>query len=59
MDLETVIHNEVRKRKNKYHINAHMWNLEKWYRLTYMQGGNRDADIENRCVDREMEGGVE
>ena len=28
-----------------------MWNLEKWYRWTYLQGRNRDADIENRCVD--------
>ena len=28
-----------------------MWNLEKWYRQTYLQGRNRDTDVENRCVD--------
>ena len=26
---------------------AYMWNLEKWYRLTYLQSINRDTDIEN------------
>ena len=35
MDLETVIQSKVRKRKtNIIYINAYMWNLEKWYRLT-------------------------
>ena len=33
-----------------------MWNLEKWYRRTYLQGRNRDADVENRHVDTEREG---
>ena len=33
-----------------------MWTLEKWYRLTYLQGRNREADIENRHVDT-VEGG--
>ena len=28
-----------------------MCNLEKWYRETYLQGRNRDADVENRRVD--------
>ena len=33
MDLESVIQRKVsQKLKNKYHINAYMWNLEKWYR---------------------------
>ena len=32
-------------------INAYMWNLEKLYRWTYLQGRNRDADIKNRHVD--------
>ena len=27
-----------------------MWNVEKWYRLTYLQARNRDAGIENGCV---------
>ena len=30
-----------------------MWNLEKQY---YLQGRNRDADVENRLVDTEREG---
>ena len=28
-----------------------MWNLEKWYRRTYLQGRNRDTDEENGRVD--------
>ena len=33
MDLETVIQSEVsQKEKNMSHINAYVWNLEKWYR---------------------------
>ena len=28
-----------------------MWNLEKWFRETYLQSRNRDTDIENKCVD--------
>ena len=31
--------------------NTYMWNLEKLYRWTYLQGRNRDAGVENRCVD--------
>ena len=36
---------------------AYMWNLEKWYRRTYLQGRNRDADVENGCVNGRVEGG--
>ena len=33
MNLETVLQSEIsQKEKNKYHINAYMWKLEKWYR---------------------------
>ena len=28
------------------YINAYIYNLEKWYWWTYLQGKNRDADIE-------------
>ena len=28
-----------------------MWNLEKWYRRTGLQGRNRDTDVENKCMD--------
>ena len=30
------------------YINAYMWNLEKWYRWTGLQGRNRDADVEKQ-----------
>ena len=29
----------------------YIWNLEKWYWRTYLQGKNGDADVENRLVD--------
>ena len=54
MDLETVIQSEVSQQEKKnqvLYIKSYMWNLEKWYRWTYLQGRNRDADTENRCVD--------
>ena len=45
------------ERKKIYilHINVYMWNLEKWFRRTYFQGRNRDADIENRHADTAAE----
>ena len=33
-----------------------MWNLEKWYRWTYVQSGNRDTDTENKLMDTKGEG---
>ena len=33
------------------YINAYMWNLEKWYRWTGLQGRNRDTDVENKRMD--------
>ena len=33
--------------------------LEKWYWWTYLQGSNRDTDIENELVDTEGQGGLE
>ena len=27
------------------YINASMWNLEKWYRWSYLQSRNRDTEI--------------
>ena len=32
-----------------------MWNLEKRYRRAYLQIRNRDADIENKCMDAKGE----
>ena len=34
-----------------------MWNLEKWYRLSYLQRRNRDTDIENVWTPRGARGG--
>ena len=51
--VEIVILSEVsQKEKNKYHILTHIWNLDKWYWWTYLQGRNRETDI----VDTEKEG---
>ena len=33
------------------YINAYMWNLEKWYRWTGLQGRNRDTDVKNKRMD--------
>ena len=33
------------------YINAYMWNLEKWYSWTSLQGRNRDTDVENKRMD--------
>ena len=39
------------KEKQILYINACMWNIEKWYRWSYLQSRNRDTDIENKCMD--------
>ena len=49
IELETVIHSEVSQKQILYII-AYMWNLEKWYRQSYLQ--NRDTDVEkNKHMD--------
>ena len=47
------IQSEVR-RKISY-IDTYMWNLEKWYRWSYLQ--NRDMDTENKYMDTKGEHG--
>ena len=64
MDLESVIQSEVsqsERKKQVLYINTYMWNLEKWYKITCLQGRNRDIDIENGYVDieGEREGGMD
>ena len=61
VDLETVIQSEV-SQKEKYRIlmrylSIYIWNLEKWYRWSYLQSRNRDTDVENKCMDTKGEGG--
>ena len=44
-----------REKQTSYSI-AYIWNLEKWCWWTYLQGRNRDPDIEDRPVDTAGEG---
>ena len=46
--------------KDKYHILTHIWNLERWYRWSCVQGSKGDADIKNRLLDSvgKGEGGI-
>ena len=39
------------KEKPVSYINSYIWSLEKWYWRIYLQGKNRDADIEKELVD--------
>ena len=43
------------REKKILYINACMWNLEKLYRWTYLQGRNRDTEV----VDGQMDTGVD
>ena len=45
------------REKQILYINAYMWNLEKWYRWTGLQGRNRDTDVENKHMDAMGENG--
>ena len=52
MKREPIIQSEVnQKEKDKYHILTHIQNVEKWYLKIYLQGSNRETDMENRLVD--------
>ena len=55
LNLEPIIQRNE-KEKHVLCINAYIRNLEKWYWLTYLQGMNREADIENILVDTAGEG---
>ena len=39
------------KKKEVLYLNAYMWNLEKWYRWTYLQSWKRYTDLENKHMD--------
>ena len=43
--------NKSEREKQISYINAYMWNLEKCYRWTGLQGRNRDTDVENKLTD--------
>ena len=48
--------NKSEREKQILYINAYMWNLEKWYRWTSLQGRNWDTDVENKRMD--TKGGI-
>ena len=51
-DLGIVIEwSESEREKQTSYINAYTWNLEKWYRWSYLQSRTRDTDVENKHMD--------
>ena len=58
-DCHTEWSKSEREKQISYDI-IYMWNLEKWYRWTYLQGRNRDTDVENKLMDTKggREGGM-
>ena len=54
LNLEPMTQSEAsQKEKDKYCIfmHAYLWNLERWYWWTYLQGSNGDTDLENTFID--------
>ena len=53
VNLEPIIQSEVsQNEKHKVqHINTYIWNLERWYRQSYMQGSKGNTDVKNRLLD--------
>ena len=49
MNLEPVIQSESEREKQISYINAFIQNLEKWYWWNYLQGRNRDTNVERTC----------
>ena len=45
--------NKSETEKQISYINAYIWNLEKWYWWSYLQGRNGDTHPENSQADRE------
>ena len=45
------------REKQISYINAYIWNLQRRYWQTYLQGSNGDADIENSLMDMGRGGG--
>ena len=43
-------------RGKQIYINAYLWKPEKWYRSSYLQRRNRNANVENNHIDTKMGG---
>jgi len=56
--LEPIIQSEVSQKEKKQisYINAYIWNLERQYWWTYLQGNNGDAGTEDRRWTLRLEG---
>ena len=52
-DCHTGWRKSEREKQILYNI-AYMWNLEKWYRWTYLESRNRDIDVEKRLIDTKV-----
>ena len=50
VNLEPIIQSEVSQKEKKkiLCINACIWNLERWYKWSYVQGHKGDMDVKNR-----------
>ena len=58
LDLESIIEwSKSEIEKHLLYISTYMWNLEKCYRWTYLQGMNRDTDIESKQMDTKVKRG--
>ena len=59
MDRPRDHHAEWNKSERGKHIiyNECVWNLERWYRWSYLQSRSRDADVENKRMDTKRKGG--
>ena len=56
-DPEAVIQSKSEREKQmSSYINAYLWNLEKWYRWTYLQSRDRDTVTENKRKNTKGEG---
>ena len=51
MSLEPIIQSEVSQKNKLSYINTYIWNLERRYWWTYLEGKNGDTDIEDRLVE--------
>ena len=58
MNLEPIIQmwSKSKRERQILYINACVWNLERWYWLTYLKGKNGYTDIGNSLVDTVWEG---
>ena len=44
--------------RDKHRMTSHMWNIEEWYRWTYLQSRGRVTDIENMLMVTKEDTGV-